>query len=120
MLLDMTPHMHLRGKSFKYEAKLPGASWETLLDVPHYDFNWQLTYELAKPRFLPKDTLLRCTAAFDNTDGNPANPNPNVLIKWGPQSWDEMMIGFFSTRDPYESELKTAETESLNSDLAGD
>jgi peroxiredoxin/mono/diheme cytochrome c family protein len=120
MLLDMTPHMHLRGKSFKYEAKLPGASWETLLDVPHYDFNWQLTYELAKPRFLPKDTLLRCTAAFDNTDGNPANPNPNVLIKWGPQSWDEMMIGFFSTRDPYDEEIMKASAGLPDSERTGE
>jgi peroxiredoxin len=121
MLLDMTPHMHLRGKSFKYELKqAKGKDWETLLDVPNYDFNWQLTYELKTPRLLREGAVIRCTAAFDNTDGNDANPDSNVTVGWGPQSWDEMMIGFFSTRDPYESELKTADTESLNSDLAGD
>lgn len=121
MLLDMTPHMHLRGKSFQYELKQPkGKDWEMLLDVPNYDFNWQLTYKLKTPRLLKEGAVIRCTATFDNTDDNDANPDSNVTVGWGPQSWDEMMIGFFSTRDPYESELKTAETESLNSDLAGD
>ncbi|MEO2015028.1 MAG: redoxin domain-containing protein [Fuerstiella sp.] len=120
MLLDMTPHMHLRGKSFKYEMKLPGKSWETLLDVPNYDFNWQLTYELAKPIRLPKNTVIRCTAAFDNTADNDANPNSNVTVGWGPQSWDEMMIGFFSTVDADKEDIKNASTGSSDSDRTGD
>ena len=68
---------------------------EILLDVPRYDFNWQLTYDLAKPMLLPKDTVIHCTAYFDNSENNPANPDPTKRVRWGDQSWEEMMIGFF-------------------------
>jgi peroxiredoxin len=95
MLLNLSPHMHLRGKAFRYEAQYPDGTRETLLDVPHYDFNWQLTYELVEPKLLPKGTQIHCTAAFDNSAGNPANPDPNKEVRWGEQSWEEMMIGFF-------------------------
>ena len=95
MLLKLTPHMHLRGKSFRYEAEYPDGRREILLDVPRYDFNWQLTYELAKPQLLPKDTVVHCTAFFDNSKDNLANPDPSKRVRWGDQSWNEMMIGFF-------------------------
>lgn len=94
-LLNMTPHMHLRGKAFRYEAHFPDGRHEVLLDVPKYDFNWQLTYELESPRLLPKGTTLHCVAHFDNSEDNPANPAPEKAVRWGQQSWDEMMIGFF-------------------------
>lgn len=100
LLLDMTPHMHLRGKSFRYEAMFPDGTRETLLDVPNYDFNWQLSYELAEPRLLPKGTTLRCTAVYDNSAANLANPNPDQPVKWGDQSDEEMMIGFFTMVPP--------------------
>ncbi len=95
LLVNLTPHMHLRGKSFRYEAEYPNGNREILLDVPRYDFNWQLTYDLAKPLLLPKDTLIHCTAYFDNSENNPANPDPSKKVRWGDQSWEEMMIGFF-------------------------
>ena len=95
-LLQMTPHMHVRGKSFRYEAFFPDGRSEILLDVPNYDFNWQLSYKLAEPRLLPKGTTIRCTAAYDNSDQNVVNPNPDVAVHWGDQSWEEMMIGFFT------------------------
>ncbi|WP_338030125.1 hypothetical protein [Fimbriiglobus ruber] len=88
------PHMHVRGKLCKYEAELPDGKKLTLLDVPHYDFNWQLRYELAEPVRLPKGTLLRFTAHYDNSSKNPANPNPASLVKWGPQTSDEMLLGY--------------------------
>lgn len=94
-LLNLTPHMHLRGKAFRYVARYPDGRQETLLDVPRYDFNWQLTYELAEPKRLPKGTQILCTAAFDNSAENLANPNPNQEVRWGEQSFEEMMIGFF-------------------------
>ena len=94
MLLSMTPHMHLRGKAFRYEARYPDGRLETLLNVPKYDFNWQLKYILETPKLLPKGTAIECTAVFDNSDANPFNPNPDVAVKWGDQSFNEMMIGF--------------------------
>lgn len=96
-LLTLTPHMHLRGKSFRYEAEYPDGTREILLDIPHYDFNWQLRYTLAEPKLLPKGTKLLCTAHFDNSEGNLANPDPTKPVRWGDQTWEEMMIGYFST-----------------------
>ncbi len=96
MLLDMTPHMHLRGKSFRYEAIFPDGQREILLDVPHYNFNWQLSYILKEPRLIPKGTRLLCTATFDNSKHNVVNPNPDQPVRWGDQSFEEMMIGFFN------------------------
>ncbi|HEY4312057.1 MAG TPA: redoxin domain-containing protein [Pirellulales bacterium] len=96
-LYTMSPHMHVRGKSFRYVAHYPDGTSEVLLDVPHYDFNWQLQYNLAKPKLLPAGTKLVCTAHYDNSNDNLANPNPNDTVHWGPQTWDEMMLGFYST-----------------------
>lgn len=95
-LLSLTPHMHLRGKSFRYELTYPDGRTEVLLDVPRYDFNWQLRYEFAEPRQVPKGSKLTCTAVFDNSEDNPSNPDPNRTVGWGQQSWDEMMIGFYT------------------------
>lgn len=96
-LLAMTPHMHLRGKAFRYEAQYPDGSSEILLDVPEYDFNWQITYELSEPKLLPRGTRLNCTATYDNSADNPNNPDPTRLVTFGEQTWDEMMIGWFVT-----------------------
>jgi len=97
MLLWMSPHMHLRGKAFRYVAKYPDGKSEVLLDVPKYDFNWQLRYTLAEPKLLPSGTTLECTAHFDNSEDNVANPDPSDTVRWGPQTWHEMMIGFFGS-----------------------
>ncbi|GIW97402.1 MAG: thiol-disulfide isomerase [Pirellulaceae bacterium] len=97
VLLSMTPHMHLRGKAFRYEALYPDGTKEILLDVPRYDFNWQLKYILAEPKSLPRGTRIRCTAVYDNSENNLVNPDPTRAVRWGDQSWEEMMIGFFDT-----------------------
>jgi hypothetical protein len=68
--------------------------------VPHYDFNWQLVYALSQPRILPKGTLLKADATFDNSPNNRTNPNPKAAVRWGDQSWDEMMVGFFDLAIP--------------------
>jgi len=94
-LLALTPHMHLRGKSFFYEAILPGGERKPLLDVPRYDFNWQTAYRLAEPMDLPAGTRIHCEARFDNSDANPNNPDPSKTVRWGEQTWDEMMIGYY-------------------------
>ena len=103
MLLSFFPHMHLRGKSFRYEASYPDGTSEILLDVPHYDFAWQQTYRLAEPKLLPKGTRLRCIAHYDNSTENIANPNPNALVHWGEQTWDEMLMGFIDITTPDET-----------------
>ena len=95
LLLSFMPHMHLRGKAFRYELKYPDGKVETLLDIPHYDFNWQNTYVLAEPLFIPKGAKLHCIAHFDNSDDNLANPDPTTSVGWGEQTWEEMMIGWF-------------------------
>jgi hypothetical protein len=99
-LIDFLPHMHFRGKSFEYRVTYPSGEKETLLDVPHYDFNWQLTYELAKPKLLPKGTVIECTAHFDNSPNNPYNPDPTKEVHFGEQTWEEMMIGFMDVAVP--------------------
>ncbi len=88
------PHMHLRGKSFRYEIIRPDGSSEIVLDVPEYDFNWQHAYELATPIDAKRDWVIKCTAVYDNSKENPFNPNPDQEVRWGDQTWEEMMIGF--------------------------
>ncbi len=94
-LLSLTPHMHYRGRDFQFEAVFPDGHREILLHVPHYDFNWQDVYRLAEPRFLPRGTRMECVAHFDNSAMNPVNPDPTQTVRWGEQSTDEMMIGYF-------------------------
>ncbi len=94
-LISFLPHMHLRGKDFEYRAIYPTGETEKLLVVPHYSFSWQLTYNLEKPKVLPAGTVIECTAHFDNSANNAANPDATKVIHFGEQSWDEMMIGFF-------------------------
>jgi hypothetical protein len=94
-LVSMMPHMHLRGKDFLYKAVYPTGETQTLLNVPHYDFNWQLSYVLSDQKLLPKGTRIECTAHYDNSPNNAANPDPTKEVKWGDQTWEEMMIGWF-------------------------
>jgi peroxiredoxin len=99
-LLSLSPHMHLRGASFRYELQFADGLRETILDVPRYDFNWQTTYVLREPRTVPAGTRMLCTAVFDNSASNLANPDPSATVRWGEQSWDEMMIGYFDVVVP--------------------
>jgi hypothetical protein len=92
-----TPHMHVRGKDMTYIAHYPDGTTETLLKVPKYDFNWQVTYELATPKVLPKGTEVEVIAHYDNSTNNKFNPDPSKDVRWGDQTWEEMMIGFFGT-----------------------
>ncbi|HEX3151847.1 MAG TPA: redoxin domain-containing protein [Gemmataceae bacterium] len=95
LLLAMFPHMHVRGKSFRYVAEYPDGTHEILLDIPAYDFTWQHRYELVEPKRLPAGTLVRCIAMYDNSPGNPNNPDPTKEVRTGQQSWDEMFNGYF-------------------------
>ena len=95
-LVSMMAHMHLRGKSFRFDLYRPGGKRETLLNVPAWDFNWQTHYLLEKPINIPAGSRVECTAYFDNSSGNPNNPDPRKLVRWGDQTWDEMMIGYLN------------------------
>lgn len=95
-MLELFPHMHLRGKSFKYTAKYPDGREEILLDVPGYDFAWQNIYTFREPKLLPRGTVLECVAHFDNSEENLSNPDPSRTVRFGDQTWEEMMIGFFN------------------------
>jgi hypothetical protein len=94
-IIGYIPHMHLRGKDFNFRAVYPTGEAETLLEVPHYDFSWQLTYIPSKDLVVTKGTKLECTAHYDNSANNKNNPDPSKNVKFGEQSWDEMMFGFF-------------------------
>lgn len=110
LVLSLFPHMHLRGKSFRYVAEYASGEKEILLDVPHYDFNWQQTYVFAEPKLLPAGTRVRCIAHYDNSAENIANPDPNRVVTFGEQTWDEMLIGFMETTVLEESSSRQAST----------
>ena len=93
-LVGMRAHMHVRGKSMVFRAVYPDGTTETLLNVPKYDFEWQPYYYLETPKALPRGTRIECTSVFDNSPNNPFNPDPQATVYWGPQTWDEMMIGW--------------------------
>jgi hypothetical protein len=95
LLISMFPHMHLRGKGFEYLITGPNGHLETLLKINHYDFQWQLNYRLAEPRLIKAGTRLEWVGYFDNSPNNPNNPDPTAEVRFGEQSWEEMMIGFF-------------------------
>jgi hypothetical protein len=102
LLLGFFPHMHLRGKTFEYTLIGDHGLPQTLLKVSHYDFHWQLAYRLATPLALKKGTRLEWIATYDNSANNPQNPDPSAEVRYGHQSWDEMMVGFFYVAVPAE------------------
>jgi hypothetical protein len=93
-VVSLQPHMHFRGSFFEYSVIYPSGESEVLLRTPHYNFHWQQTYVLEKPKLLPKGTILIVKAGYDNSANNPDNPDPKAWVKGGAQSWDEMMAGF--------------------------
>jgi hypothetical protein len=94
ILFDFTPHMHLRGKSMVFTADYKDGKQEILLDVPRYDFDWQLSYTPVEPKILPAGTRLGVKAVFDNSANNPDNPDPTATVRFGEKTTDEMMVGF--------------------------
>ncbi len=121
-LLGMAPHMHFRGKSFRFVAR-QGDRAEVLLDVPHYDFNWQHGYRLAEALPLAGVDRIDCIAHFDNSEDNLVNPDPSATVRWGDQTWQEMMVGFFEVAVPVETPLAragTADTETQTVEAPSD
>jgi len=94
LLYSLLPHMHLRGKSFRFEAAFPDGRREVLLDVPRYEFDWQNVYVLSEPKLMPEGSVLHCLARYDNSTGNLSNPDPTATVTWGEQTRDEMLVGY--------------------------
>jgi hypothetical protein len=99
LVYQLSPHMHYRGKSMSIEAHYPEGRSETLLSVPSFQFNWQRRYILAEPLRIPAGTRLVVRAAFDNSERNPANPDPASWVRYGEQTFEEMLFGYFLYRD---------------------
>jgi mono/diheme cytochrome c family protein len=95
-IISFMPHMHLRGKDFEFKAVYPDGRSEILLSVPKYDFSWQTYYTPKEPVMIPKGTKIECTAHFDNSTNNKFNPDPTKDVRWGDQTWEEMMIGWLT------------------------
>lgn len=93
-ILEFMPHMHVRGTAFRYELETPDGARTTLLEIPRYDFNWQLVYRLRDPVVAPKGSRVIATGWFDNSAKNPANPDPAATVRVGEQTYEEMMIGY--------------------------
>src|SRR5262249_7128442 len=104
MLTGMMPHTHVRGTSFRYEVDYPAGRHEVLLDVPNFDFNWQLWYDLVEPKRLPKGAVIHTTAHYDNSPNNVYNPDPTIDVRYGDQTWEEMMFGWYSTIVPRDAQ----------------
>ena len=97
-LLSFMPHMHLRGKAALYEITYPDGEHEVLLHVPKYDFSWQHRYFFKEPPMIPEGSVLRLTLWWDNSENNPANPDPTVDVRWGGPTYMEMSQGYMSFR----------------------
>lgn len=105
-LVGMNPHMHLRGKSFEFKAVFPDGHSDVLLRVPNYNFYWQLYYFLAQQLPLPAGTRIECNARYDNSPNNPFNPDPKAEVRWGDQSWEEMLVGTVELAIPPSMDIK--------------
>lgn len=95
-LVNLFPHLHLRGKAFQYDVIYPDGRTDTILKVDKWSLNWQLSYTLAEPLALPAGARIRATAWWDNSANNPANPDPTAEVSWGEQSWEEMLVAFMN------------------------
>lgn len=96
VLHGLRPHMHYRGKQMRMSVIYPNGTRADIINVPDYNFAWQLTYRLTEPMRLPAGSRVLVEGAFDNSEYNLGNPDPGALVKGGAQSWDEMFIGYFS------------------------
>ena len=108
---NFQPHMHLRGKAMSLEAIQPNGTTMMLSYVGHFDFKWMNNYIYADDAapLLPKGTILKVTAWYDNTTANKNNPDPNQWVGFGDRTVDEMghawiNITYMSDQD-YEAEV---------------
>ncbi len=94
-ILAFSPHMHVRGKAMRYDLTYPDGRVENLLDVPRYDYNWQWLYYPTEPIDIPAGSRLDVTAVWDNSEENPANPDPEQEVIYRGDTFNEMFVAFF-------------------------
>lgn len=116
-VLSFLPHMHFRGKYMRFVAHYPDGSTELLANIANYNYNWQMEYQLAEPKLVPAGTRIVATGAFDNSEQNPANPDPSRDVPWGDQSWDEMFFGQVYYKFVDQSRYEISANESAGSNL---
>lgn len=117
VIYSLHPHAHFRGKSSSFVAHYPDGREETLINIPVYDFNWQSTYDLAKPLTVPAGTRIVYTQVFDNSVQNKANPDPNREVTWGEQTWEEMVFGVIRYRNVKEDQAQPKKNEPSQTEL---
>jgi hypothetical protein len=83
-------HMHLRGKSNRFVFHYPDGRVETAFNIPKYSFDWQRPYFLKESVTVPEGTTIEYIGVWDNSSGNPLNPDPTQTVYWGGSTFDEM------------------------------
>ena len=117
-MLGITPHMHLRGKSFEIASIDREGQPRRLLSVPRYDFNWQHWYQFAEPLELDDAEFLEMKVSFDNSSNNPFNPDPGEYVSWGDQTWQEMAVAFFDVATPKDQVLRRLRAQPTEQEIA--
>lgn len=107
-IVSLLPHMHQRGKSMRYVLERPDGTREVLLDVPEYDYDWQNIYRFREPVEVPAGSIVHVEARWDNSEQNPANPDPTVDVPWGDGTDNEMLVGFIDYIDAHETRPRPA------------
>jgi len=120
VIYSLHPHAHFRGKSASFVAQYPDGREKLLINIPMYDFNWQGTYDLAEPLTVPAGTKIVYTQTFDNSVQNKANPDPNKLVTWGEQTWEEMVFGVVRYRNVVETGKEDKPTGPSQQELFGE
>lgn len=120
-LLDVTPHMHMIGTEMKVSATTPEGKKSDLVWVD-WNFNWQDQYHYVEPLVVPKGSKIELDAWYDNSSGNPYNPNtPPKLVTFGEMTTDEMCICAFGLLDDGNEEdqqaLRRATSEHMQKQL---
>jgi hypothetical protein len=119
VLLSAGPHMHLRGKGMNISATYPSGASEMLVRVPRYDFNWQLLYEFTPAKPAPRGTRLDVTGVWDNSANNKYNPNPTSEVRWGDQSWEEMLVAWVALQIDPSTDVDDLFRKSIQRESAG-
>lgn len=108
-VLTINPHMHLIGTKFKAYAIKPNGDTIKLISIPKWRFRWQYFYTYTHPVKIPKGSIIRVEAEFDNTKNNPDNPfNPPQIIGerlefgGGSMRTTDEMLQFIITYMPYQ------------------
>jgi mono/diheme cytochrome c family protein len=109
LLYSVFLHTHYRGESGHLDLVKADGSREILINLPRYDFNWQRTYDFAKPVLIPAGAKLVATYLYDNSVRNSSNPDPNKTVIWGDQSWEEMHYTSIYFQWPDETVAKPAD-----------